>query len=139
MSGDVPDFGAVTRFDGRMATVALSGTFESIAAAELKSILDAVIDFRPTSMMLDLTALDYMGPAGSIVLSDAEKRLGEFGTTLKVRTSSDIINLFASMVEAVDTPWVEGKWPDLTQENMSGMPVNPLLSVSPDSSADLSA
>ena len=115
MNGDVPNFSAVTRFDGREATVALSGSFENIAAVELKAILDAAIDRRPTSMMLDLTALVYMGSAGLTVVSDAEKRLGTFGITLKTRTSFDIDSLLASMVEVVET-----------------------RSISPDSSADTS-
>jgi anti-anti-sigma factor len=136
MSGDVPNFGAVTRFDGREATVALRGNFESIAAGELRTILDAAIDRSPTSMVLDLTALDYMGAAGLVVVSDAEKRLGAFGTTLKVRTSSDIVNLFASMVEIVDTPRFEERFPNRTQENMTGMVVNPLQPRSSGSSAN---
>ena len=138
MSGDARDFRAVTRFDGREATVALSGSFESIAAAELMTVLDAAIDRRPTRMMLDVTALDHMGVAGLIVLSNTEKRLEAFGTTFKVRTPSDIADLFASMVEVIERPPLRGELPDIARADMGGVPVNSRRSAWLDSSADLS-
>jgi hypothetical protein len=102
------------------------------------AVLDAAFDRRPTSMMLDVTALDHMGVAGLIVLSNAEKRLEAFGTTFKVRTPSDIVDLFASMVEVIERPPLRGELPDIARADMGGVPVNSRRSAWLDSSADLS-
>src|ERR1019366_6671844 len=82
MISGTPDFGAVTSFDGDEVTVSLRGTVQNEAAFELGAILDAAIDSQPTSMVLDLAELDFMGAAGLIAVSNAERRLASMGVTL---------------------------------------------------------
>ena len=83
-----PEFGAVTNFEGDAATIALRGRVESGSAFELGAILDAAIDRKPASMVLDASELEYVGPAGLLAVSNAEKRLAVLGITLKIQSPS---------------------------------------------------
>jgi anti-anti-sigma regulatory factor len=82
MTKNTPDFRAVTQFKGDEITIALRGTTENGGAFELGAILDAAIDRQPTSMVLDVAELDFLGTAGLLAISNAEKRLAVSGVAL---------------------------------------------------------
>jgi hypothetical protein len=60
-----PPFAAVTNFEGRHAIVSLRGRVDDVAAFELAAVLDAAIDCSPSSMVLELANLIFMGAASS--------------------------------------------------------------------------
>jgi anti-anti-sigma factor len=92
MTSNTPGFSADTSFEGSAATVVLRGTFENLAAFQLGDILDAAIDRQPTSMVLDLAELNFMGAAGLVAVSNAEKRLAALGVTLTIKSPSTLVN-----------------------------------------------
>jgi len=102
MTSDTPDFGAVTSFHGDEATVSLRGRVQNGAAFELGAILDAAIDSQPTSMILDLAELDFMGAGGLIAVSNAERRLAAMGVTLLIRSPSALVNRLVGMIEVAE-------------------------------------
>jgi hypothetical protein len=61
MTKETPDFGAVTNFEGDEVTIALRGTSSTGCGLRASAILDAAIDRRPASMVLDVSELDYLG------------------------------------------------------------------------------
>jgi len=85
MTREPPGFGTVTHFKGDDVTIFLRGTVENVAALELGAILDAAIDCRPASMVLDVAELEFLGATGLLAVSDAEKRLAASGITLTLR------------------------------------------------------
>jgi anti-anti-sigma factor len=85
-------FGITTSFEGLDAVVALRGRIGDGAAFELGVSLDAAIDRHPLSIVLDLTDLDFIGPAATMAVAHAQKRLTDMGTQLTVRSPSELIN-----------------------------------------------
>jgi len=102
MISGTPDFGAATSFDGDEATVSLRGSVQNGAAFELGAILDAAIDSQPTSMVLDLAELDFMGAGGLIAVSNAERRLAAMGVTLLIRSPSTLVNRLVGLIEVAE-------------------------------------
>jgi anti-anti-sigma regulatory factor len=91
-----------TRFDGPDAVLALRGTVESGAALELGAVLNAVIDRRPASLVLDLSALDFMGADAVVAVANAEKRLAGHGTKLTVHSPTVLLNRLLDLIDAAD-------------------------------------
>jgi len=106
-----PEFGAVTNFEGDAATIALRGRVESGSAFELGAILDAAIDRKPASMVLDASELEYVGPAGLLAVSNAEKRLAVLGITLKIQSPSTLVNRLVGMMELAEVSRLERALP----------------------------
>lgn len=126
MTKDTPDFGFVTNFVDGEAIVALRGNVDNRAALELRAILNAVIDRRPASMVLDVAELDFMGSAGVLAVSSAEKRLAALGTKLTVRSSSDLVNRLLDLVERDEVSRLERAHPEhghLGPEDLGGTPI----------------
>ena len=96
-----PPFGAVTNFEGRDALVSLRGSVDDVAALELAAVLDAAIDREPVSMVLELAELAFMGAAGLVVISNAERRLAAMGVPLRIQSPSALMNHLLGMVEEV--------------------------------------
>jgi anti-anti-sigma regulatory factor len=111
MTKDTPDFGAVTNFEGDEATIALRGTTQG-AAFELGAILDAAIDRQPASMILDVSELDFLGPAGLLAISNAEKRLASLGIALTLRSPSDLVNRLLGIMESAESSRLERALPE---------------------------
>jgi anti-anti-sigma factor len=125
MNKATPDFGTVTNFDGDEATIGLSGSFKNGAALQLGAILDAAIDRQPASIVLDATELDFMGPAGFLVVCSAEKRLAASGTKLTVRSPSALVNRLLDIMELAELSRLEQALPDhghLGPEQRGSMP-----------------
>ena len=103
MTHDTPDFGAVTSFEDGEVTIALRGTAEHGSAFALGAILDAAIDRRPASMVLDVAELESLGATGLLAVFDAEKRLAASGVTLTVRSPSVLVNRLLGIMESAET------------------------------------
>jgi anti-anti-sigma factor len=112
LTNDPPRFVAVTHFDGGEATVVLSGSVENAAAFALSATLDAAIDRHPTSMVLDLAKLDFMGAAGLIAVTNAENRLASVGVALKVQSPSALVNRLLGIMEEAETTRLERSSPE---------------------------
>jgi len=112
MTKDTNDFGAVTNFEGGAATIALQGTTENGAAFELGAILDAAIDRQPTSMVLDVAELEFMGAAGLLAVSNAEKRLAASGVTLTIQSPSALVNRLLGIMELAEVSRLERALPE---------------------------
>jgi anti-anti-sigma factor len=107
INNETPDFGAVTRFEGDEAIVAVSGNFKDGAAFDLGAILDAAIDRQPASVVLDAEELEFMGPAGLLAVSNAEKRLAAAGSKLTVRSPSSLVNRLLDIMELAELSRLE--------------------------------
>ena len=103
MTHETPDFGAVTSFEDGEVTIALRGTAEHGSAFALGAILDAAIDRRPASMVLDVAELESLGATGLLAVFDAEKRLAASGVTLTVRSPSVLVNRLLGIMESAET------------------------------------
>jgi anti-anti-sigma regulatory factor len=105
----VVPFETITTYEGTDAYFALHGRVENMAVFELGASLDAVIDRHPTSIELDLTHLDFMGPTGFVALANAEKRLAEMGAKLTIRSPSELINRLLSIMEVAEVSRLIGQ------------------------------
>jgi ANTAR domain/GAF domain len=101
---ETPGFGAVTHFEGDAATIALRGRVENGAAFELGAILDAAIDRKPASMDLNVSELEYLGPAGLLAVANAEKRLAVLGIAFTIQSPSALLNRLLGMTESAEPP-----------------------------------
>jgi anti-anti-sigma regulatory factor len=111
MTKNTPDFRAVTQFKGDEITIALRGTTENGGAFELGAILDAAIDRQPTSMVLDVAELDFLGTAGLLAISNAEKRLAVSGVALTLRSPSALVNRLLGIMELAEEARLERALP----------------------------
>jgi anti-anti-sigma regulatory factor len=102
-------FKTIATFEGADAFFALHGRVENMAVFELSASLDAVIDRNPTSVELDLTHLDFMGPTGFVALANAEKRLTEMRTKLTVRSPSELVNRLLGIMEVAEVSRLIGQ------------------------------
>ena len=102
MTKDAPDFGAVTNSESDGVTIALRGTIKKDAAFELAAILDAAIDRRPASMVLEVSELDHLGIAALLAISNAENRAAVLGVPLTLRSPSALVNRLISIIESAD-------------------------------------
>ena len=97
-------FAVTTTFSGTEAVLALFGRAEHADAFILGATLDSAIERRPASMVLDLSALDFIGVAGMVAVANAEKRLTEIGATLTIRSPSELVNRLAGMRDTAHMP-----------------------------------
>jgi len=102
MTSGTPDFVAVTSFEGDEATISLRGSVKNMAAFELGAIFDAAIDTQPSSMVLDLTELEFMGAGGLVAVANAEQRLAGVGVTLMIRSPSALVNRLLGLIEQAE-------------------------------------
>jgi hypothetical protein len=102
MTRGTPEFGAFTNFEGADATIALRGTTKNHAALELSAILDAAIDRRPSSVVLDVAELEFIGPAELLAISNAEKRLATLGIALTLRSPSALVNRLLGVMASAE-------------------------------------
>jgi anti-anti-sigma factor len=126
MSTDPPSFGVTTTVEGRSTVLALRGKVENQAAFELGALLDSAIDRHPESVVLDLAELDFMGAAGMVAISNAERRLMDLGSQLTVRSPSVLVNRLLAMMETAEGSRLERDRPGhshLGPEDLSAMSV----------------
>jgi anti-anti-sigma regulatory factor len=87
---DPPDFELTTGFEGRSALIALHGRLENLAALDLWAALERAIDLRQ-AVVLDLSALDFIGAAGLVALANAERSFAEAGVEFSLRTPARLV------------------------------------------------
>jgi anti-anti-sigma factor len=112
MTTDPTSFGVTTTIEGQDAVLVLRGKVERRAAFELGAILDSVIDRHPESVVLDLGELEFMGAAGMVAISNAEKRLADLGGQLTVRSPSVLVNRLLAMMETAQASRLERARPE---------------------------
>jgi anti-anti-sigma factor len=129
--GDPSGFEITTSSDGRNPVLALRGKVQNHAAFELGARLDATIDEHPESVVLDLSELEFMGAAGMVAISNAERRLADLGSELTVRSPSVLVNRLIAMMEAAEESRLERSLPGhghLGPEDHTSAPFYPPLS-----------
>jgi anti-anti-sigma factor len=112
MKNATPDFAAVSKFEGEDVTIALRGTTETGAAFELAAVLNAAVDLRPASIVLEVSELDYLGTAGLLVISNAEKRLATLGIALRLQSPSALVNRLIGLMESAEVARLERAHPE---------------------------
>ena len=65
-------------------TLALSGRLDSLTQSELAQALETVFETGFTSLVFDLSALDYISSAGLRVFFTAKKKTMSMGAAMKV-------------------------------------------------------
>jgi anti-anti-sigma factor len=88
----------VTSFEGSEAVLRLRGRVERVDAIALDRAFDAAIDHHPTSMVLDLSELEFMDTSGMVAVANAEMRLSEIGANMTIRSPSELVNRLFEMV-----------------------------------------
>jgi len=99
---DPPTFGITTSTEGLSTVLTLRGRAENLAIFELSALLDSTIDRHPESVVLDLSELEFVGAAGMVAISNAEKRLVDLGSKLTVRSPSVLVTRLLSMMESAE-------------------------------------
>jgi len=124
LNRDPTRFGVTTTSEGRSTILALRGKVENQAAFQLGAHLDRAIDQSPESVILDLSELDFMGTAGMVAISNAERRLADLGSQLTVRSPSVLVNRLLAMMETAEASRLERASPGhghLGPEDLSPM------------------
>jgi anti-anti-sigma regulatory factor len=107
MTNGTPAFGAVADFEGDDVTIALRGATEKGEVFALGAILNAAIDRRPASVVLDITELDFIGAAELLAVAGAEKQLAALGVTLTLRSPSALVNRLLGIMELAEEARLE--------------------------------
>jgi anti-anti-sigma factor len=107
LNSDTAGFSITTSSEGRDTVLGLNGKVENHAAFELGALLDSAIDQHPDSVILDLTGLDFMGAAGMVAISNAEKRLADLGSKLAIRSPSVLVTRVLTLMEAAEESRLE--------------------------------
>jgi anti-anti-sigma regulatory factor len=95
-----PLFAVVTTVEGVDTVLALRGRVENGASFELGAILQATIDEHPTSIVLDISKLDFIGPAGLVAIDNAERRMTTLGYALTIRSPSGVLDHLHKVMES---------------------------------------
>lgn len=74
-------------------TVALTGRLDTTTAPELEKELKASLD-SVTTLVIDMTALDYISSAGLRVLLSAQKTMNKQGEMKVVHVNETIMEIF---------------------------------------------
>jgi GAF domain-containing protein len=94
---DSPGFELTTGFEGRSALLALHGRLENLAAMDLWTALERVIDLRDLrnlgeAVVLDLSELEFIGAAGLGKTPLRVRQCQEAGVELSLRTPSHLVH-----------------------------------------------
>lgn len=84
-------FSACLEFAGAQAVVAVSGDIDIVTAPQLRAVVDAVIDRRHRSIVLDMGDVDFIDAAGLGVLADGARRAKASGGSLAIRRPSPML------------------------------------------------
>jgi len=94
-----PPFQVVTNPGGSETVLSLRGRVENLGAFQLGASLDAAIDHRPQSIVLDLSDLEFIGTAGLVAVANAEHRLAEMGGVLIVRSPTGLVDRLLDLID----------------------------------------
>ncbi|WP_158852143.1 STAS domain-containing protein [Saccharothrix deserti] len=73
-----------TKLDDGLLLVRVSGSLDAASHRPIAAELDALFEPHPTSIVLDLRDVDFMGSAGIALLINARHRAGRLGTPFAV-------------------------------------------------------
>jgi anti-anti-sigma factor len=90
-SDDLGDLGVTVSFAGHQVVLGVRGEVDSHNAADLKSVLDAVIDSGHRSVALELARTGAMDAVGMGVIVHAAGRLRSVGGELALRSPSALV------------------------------------------------
>ena len=79
--------------EGRQITVALAGRLDTTTAPQLEAELSAVLDGAET-LILDMSALEYLSSAGLRVILAAHKRMSRQGGMVVRHVNATIMEVF---------------------------------------------
>ncbi len=100
---------------GRVAIVAASGDVDMLTAPQLREAIDAALGQQPEGLIVDLSAVDFLGSAGMQVLMEAHNKTGDTvrfavvadgpatSRPLKITGIADLIAMHASLDDALQT------------------------------------
>lgn len=92
-----------------VAVVAAVGAVDMLTAPELQQVIAAAAERDPAGLIVDMTAVDFLGSAGMQVLMTARKQLGDrtrfavvadgpaTSRPLKITGITDYVELFSSL------------------------------------------
>jgi anti-anti-sigma factor len=98
---------------GEVAVVAPSGVVDMLTAPQLEAAIRAAVDTKPTGLIVDLTAVEFLASAGMGVIVAAHDEVGSLTTfgvvaegpatsrPLKLVGIADIVPLYATLDEAL--------------------------------------
>ena len=96
-----------------MAVVAASGDLDMLTAPQLRDAIESAMTKEPAGLIVDLTAVDFLGSAGMQVLMEAHNQTGETtrfavvadgpatSRPLKITGIADLIALHSSLDDAL--------------------------------------
>ncbi|MBY8851635.1 STAS domain-containing protein [Saccharothrix longispora] len=84
MNEQTPRRVAVTELRRGTPLLAVSGDLDAETCRPVASEVDAVLDARPTAVVLDLRAVGFLGSAGIALLVNAHHRAGRLGVPFAV-------------------------------------------------------
>ncbi len=89
--GSLGDFEVAVRYSEKAAVVAVRGEVDLITVPHLAGVIDAVVDRGPTTVVLDVGGVTFMGAGGLGVIASALRRLEPGGGRLVLRGSSPFL------------------------------------------------
>ncbi len=76
----IPSCTVTERWIGRTAVLSVSGALDMLTSPRLEGGIDAVLEKKPSTLIVDLTDVDFLASAGMSVLASARDRMtGGFG------------------------------------------------------------
>ncbi len=87
-----PSFEAIATVEGPTTVLLLRGSVALGAAPDLAAVLDATIERRPASVVLDMSELDFVGAAGLVAVLNAARRCAALGIDLTLRSPSALLD-----------------------------------------------
>ena len=98
---------------GRVVVVAASGDVDMLTAPQLRDAVETALGKDPEGLIVDLSAVDFLGSAGMQVLMEAHNQTGEnlrfavvadgpaTSRPLKITGIADLITMYASLEVAL--------------------------------------
>jgi anti-anti-sigma factor len=100
---------------GRVAVVAASGELDMLTAPQLRDAVEAALSQHPAGLIVDMTAVEFLGSAGMQVLMEAHNQTSGTETRfavvadgpatsrpLKITGIADLIDLYSALDAALE-------------------------------------
>ena len=99
VGGRLAGFGVGARFDGDQAVLNVQGEIDALSVPVLGAFFDAVVASRYPSVLMDLSDMDSIDPAGLAIAASAAGAIATSGGQLTIRCSS------TEVVRVLDLAW----------------------------------
>lgn len=94
--------------DGEVSEVVLHGELDSDTAPEAGSALTEALERGTGDLVVDVSALSFIGASGLGVLSVAGARLAERGRRLRLRGASALMIRLIEITRLDECVWIDG-------------------------------